>query len=57
MQATGEVFRAATQPPGTSGTAGIVRILHCQTPLHFPCRRLVEAACPVHDTHAAGAVT
>ncbi|MCX5896186.1 MAG: hypothetical protein NTZ51_10205, partial [Proteobacteria bacterium] len=31
--------------------------LQCQTPLHSLCRRLVEAACPVHDTHAAGVVT
>ena len=34
-----------------------LRILQCQTPLHSLCRRLVEAACPVHDTHAAGVVT
>jgi hypothetical protein len=51
------VFLATTQPLDLRGTAGALRILSCQTPLHSPLSKSLEAACPVHDTHAAGVVT
>ena len=50
-------FLATTQPLDLRGTAGALRILSCQTPLHSPPSKALEAACPVHDTHATGVVT
>jgi len=50
-------FLATTQPLALRGTAGALRILSCQIPLHSPVSKPLEAACPVHDTHAAGVAT
>ena len=50
-------FLATTQPSDLRGTADALRILSCQTPLHSPPSKPLEAACPVHDTQAIGVVT
>ena len=50
-------FLPTTKTLDLRGTAGALRIISCQTPLHSPLSKALEAACPVHDTHAAGVVT
>jgi len=53
-------FLATKKPLDLRGTAGALRILSCQTPLHSPASKDLESrkrSGPVHDTHAAGVVT
>jgi hypothetical protein len=50
-------FLATTKPLDLRGTARCLANSLLPTPLHSPLSKALEAACPVHDTHAAGVVT